>query len=78
MFYGMNAPTRSPRLDAAYSAAGAALAEHLQLGDELLCAEAGDRLVEECNYTLRSRGLRLVRTGPYGARSEYRYEAVET
>jgi hypothetical protein len=43
-------------LNAAFSAAGAGLAEHVRVGDKF-GGEALSRLVEEANYTLRGKGL---------------------
>ena len=45
-------------LNAAFSAAGAGLAEHVRVGDKF-GGEALSRLVEEANYTLRGKGLAI-------------------
>jgi hypothetical protein len=53
-------------VDAAITAAGTALAEHLNLGDRLCHADVGHRTVEAANYSLRARGLELEDAGSRG------------
>jgi len=47
----------SPHIEAAFSAAGAAFAEHVRYGDVIDTVDLGTRACEAVNYSLRSRGL---------------------
>jgi hypothetical protein len=53
----------NPRIEAAISAAGWEFAKVVQLGDRLGKTEISQRIVEEANYSLRPRGLRIEDAG---------------
>ncbi len=54
----------TPHLRAAFSAAGAAFAEHVRDGDTIPAHDLGQPLVECVNYTLRAKGLEIVMRPP--------------
>ena len=62
-------------LNAAFSAAGAGLAEHVRVGDRF-DKQALSRLIEETNYSLRAKGLTIYKMLLHGA-TEFIVEKID-